>query len=172
MREFGVGLAVGSGTGEELANAFQQTIRRLGRLYSVEPTVHRSQRVYHSYFSLLGAGDFDTISRLTYEDAAHYEAFCRKQAAAGVAAIFRTAINAQSLYLVREHLFSVKVEPLETDQVSVLLVRDQLQGFYTGHNVHHPRDGVVERKFRLSRELIGKVLSFAIGHARRHWGDD
>ncbi|MEV1241789.1 isocitrate/isopropylmalate family dehydrogenase [Nonomuraea sp. NPDC050022] len=164
-----IGLAVGRGTGAELASAFEQVIGKLGDIYAVRPVISRSSRIYGSYFSLLPELDAGRIKEATAEDARHYEEFCRGQASRGVTAIFRTAINAQSLYIVRERLHSVKVDALDTDLVSLLLVRDQAQGFYTGFNTHH--DGVVTRTFQFSRHTTEKVVSFALERARLHWGD-
>ncbi|MEU8146109.1 hypothetical protein [Nonomuraea sp. NPDC048901] len=48
-----IGLAVGRGTGAELASAFEQVIGKLGDIYAVRPVISRSPRIYGSYFSLL-----------------------------------------------------------------------------------------------------------------------
>ncbi|MFG1647337.1 isocitrate/isopropylmalate family dehydrogenase [Amycolatopsis sp. NPDC049252] len=162
-----VGLAVGRGTGGELADVFENVLTRIGLLCSTEIGITRSPRTYHSYFSLKDAGGTDRIRRLTDEDAGHYEQFCREQARAGVSAVFRTAINAQSLYLVRERLRAVKVDPVTP---SLLLVRDQAQGFYTGENRHTP--DTVTRTMVFSKEITEKVLTFAVRRARAEWPDD
>jgi isocitrate/isopropylmalate dehydrogenase len=164
-----IGMAVGRGTGAELASVFERVVGRLGEIYSLTPAIRRSPRIYGSYFSLLPEREVERIKAATAEDALHYEEFCREQAAEGVTAVFRTAINAQSLYLVRERLQGVKVDTLDTDLFSLLLVRDQMQGFYTGVNTHD--DGVVTRVLQFSREMTERVVSFALAQARRHWGD-
>lgn len=128
-----VGYTVGRGTGKELADVFERVMLRLSTLYSIPIELHASPRVYHSYFSLLK--DYDDpkeVEEETLQDALHYEKYCRGQAAQGTRVTFRTAINAQSLYLVRQHLQAVKVECFDQGVNSLLLVRDQSQGFYTG----------------------------------------
>ncbi|MGI5493490.1 hypothetical protein [Microtetraspora malaysiensis] len=107
-------------------------------MYSVEIGITRSERGYHSYSSLKADAGVEQIRELTREDADHYAEFCREQAALGVPAIFRTAINAQSLYLVRRRLQAVKVDAITASNASLLLVRDEAQGFYTGENTHIP----------------------------------
>lgn len=159
-----VALAVGRGTGPELADVFTAALTRIGHLFSVEIEISRSPRTYHSYFSLKDEGGIEEIRRLTHEDAGHYERFCREQARAGVTAVFRTAMNAQSLYLVRERLQAVKVDLVAP---SLLMVRDQAQGFYTGENHHGP--GTVTRTTVFSREITEKVIAFALGRAREEW---
>ncbi|MFD5462350.1 isocitrate/isopropylmalate family dehydrogenase [Kitasatospora sp. NPDC127059] len=165
-----VALAVGRGTGAELATVFEQALHRIAQLHSTAVEITRSPRTYHSYVSLREeVADTERIRRLTQEDAEHYERFCRDQARNGVPAVFRTAINAQSLYLVRQRLQAVKVEPITAGTASLLLVRDEAQGFYTGENRHSP--GVVTRTMEFSRDTTRAVLEYALRRARRHWPD-
>ncbi|MFJ5921345.1 isocitrate/isopropylmalate family dehydrogenase [Kitasatospora sp. NPDC092948] len=163
-----IALAVGRGTGPDLAPVFERVLRRITRLHGVEAELVRSPRLYHSYVSLRAEyADTAEITRLTAQDAAHYEQFCREQAAAGVRAVFRTAINAQSLYLVRQRLAAVKVEPLDAAGARLLLVRDQAQGFYTGENQHTP--GRVVRTMEFSRDVTEQVVRYAVRRARDLW---
>jgi len=166
-----IGLAVGRGTGPELANVFERVLTTLGTASSTTMRIVRSPRLYHSYFSLKAEGSgFEDICGLTRQDADHYERFCRVQASAGVTAVFRTAINAQSLYLVRERLQAVKVDLIENEDSSLLMVRDEAQGFYTGENSHSP--GVVHRTLMFSKEITEKVVAAALVQARRQWPDE
>jgi isocitrate/isopropylmalate dehydrogenase len=162
-----VGLAVGRGTGPELATVFTRTVEKFGRLYETEIDVTRSPRIYHSYHSLMADVGTARMSRLTEEDAGHYEQFCRAQAALGTTAVFRTAMNAQSLYLVRERLQAVKVDVITAPAAELLVVRDEAQGFYTGENSHRP--GVVTRTMTFDRAITEKVVAFALERARRQW---
>lgn len=164
-----IGLAVGRGTGPELATAFERVLAGIADAYSVEIGVTRSQRLYHSYSSLKAGADIERVRELTREDADHYSEFCRTRAALGVPAVFRTAINAQSLYLVRRRLQAVKVDVMATPDVSLLLVRDEAQGFYTGENTHVP--GALIRTMAFSREITEKVIAFAVRRARQEWPD-
>ncbi|MFF3669469.1 isocitrate/isopropylmalate family dehydrogenase [Microtetraspora malaysiensis] len=164
-----IGLAVGGGTGPELATVFERALGRIADVYSVEIGITRSERVYHSYSSLKADAGIEQIRELTREDADHYAEFCRAQAALGVPAIFRTAINAQSLYLVRRRLQAVKVDAITAPNASLLLVRDEAQGFYTGDNTHIP--GALIRTMSFSREITEKVIAFAVRRARQQWPD-
>ncbi|SER21707.1 Isocitrate/isopropylmalate dehydrogenase [Actinokineospora terrae] len=163
-----VGLAVGRGTGPELARVFERTLDTLGEVWGTRFSVSRSPRLYHSYFSLKGLGP-EQIRESTEGDAAQYEQFCRTQASAGIQAVFRTAINAQSLYLVRQRLRAVKVDVIESTGATLLLVRDEAQGFYTGENTHSP--GAVSRTTEFSRDITDEVIAFAVDRARRQWPD-
>ncbi|MGW4649768.1 isocitrate/isopropylmalate family dehydrogenase [Kitasatospora sp. NPDC004289] len=164
-----IGLAVGRGTGPELATVFERVLAALTEGHPGGVELVRSDRLYHSYVSLRGAGDPAEIQRLTARDAEHYEEFCRGLAARGATAVFRTAINAQSLYLVRRQLRAVKVDLLREGGTSLLLVRDQAQGFYTGENEHAP--GRLTRTLTFSQELTEAVIEHALERARREWPD-
>ncbi|QQQ74119.1 isocitrate dehydrogenase [Saccharothrix sp. 6-C] len=169
-----VGLAVGRGTGPELADVFERVVNRLGQLHGVAPAITRSPRVYHSYFSLRAEADgIADARRLTEDDAGHYERFCRSLARRGGAAVFRTAVNAQSLYLVRQRLRAVKVDvisaPGSSPDAALLLVRDEAQGFYTGENRHTP--GVLTRTMQFSREITDDVIAHALAQGWRQWPD-
>ena len=164
-----IGLAVGRGTGPELAAVFERGLAGIADAYSVGIGITRSERIYHSYSSLKADAGIERVRELTRQDADHYAEFCRTRAALGVPAIFRTAINAQSLYLVRQRLQAVKVDVITTPDASLLLVRDEAQGFYTGENTHAP--GALIRTMAFSREITEKVIAFAVRRARREWPD-
>ncbi|MEU6172097.1 isocitrate/isopropylmalate family dehydrogenase [Streptantibioticus parmotrematis] len=162
-----IGLAVGRGTGSEVAAVFERVLSALARIHATDIAIERSPRTYHSYVSLKSAGGIDRVRELTREDAEHYEEFCRTLARRGTTAVFRTAINAQSLYLVRQRLRAVKVDPITDGDTSLLLVRDEAQGFYTGENQHSP--GLVTRTMAFSEEITDEVIAFALRRARQEW---
>ncbi|MEU3411912.1 isocitrate/isopropylmalate family dehydrogenase [Streptomyces sp. NPDC006658] len=164
-----IGLAVGRGTGPEVAEVFERVLGALTAGHPHGVAIERSPRLYHSYFSLRAERDVDRIRALTAQDADHYERFCRTLAARGSRAVFRTAVNAQSLYLVRQRLRSVKVDLLTGAGRSLLLIRDQAQGFYTGDNRHTP--GEVTRTMTFSREITEAVVTYALRRARHEWPD-
>ncbi|MEU6737249.1 isocitrate/isopropylmalate family dehydrogenase [Streptomyces physcomitrii] len=163
-----VGLAVGRGTGAEVARIFEQFVARFAELYGRNIRVERASRTYDSYVSLAReCAGIEEIRHRTREDAEHYERFLRERAAAGTPVVFRTAINAQTLYLVRQRLRAVKEDVLDAGGARLLLVRDQAQGFYTGENEHSP--GRVRRVTEFSRETTEQVLHHAVRRARRLW---
>lgn len=163
-----VGLAVGHGTGPELADIFERFIHQLASTYSIHIKMHRSPRIYHTFQSLLAVGESqDDIYRETMEDVRHYERFCEEEAARGTRVIFRTAITAESLYLVRQHLEAIKVERFDHAKTSVLLVRDQAQGFYTGSN--DIGEGTVSRTCHFRRDVFGRIVSYALERAAQVW---
>ena len=168
-----VGVAVGQGTGPELADVFVKALTQLGRHFNVQVEVHRSSRIYHSYHSLFSAGHgLQYIRDETTLDATHYEDFCKKQAAQGINVIFRTAFTAQSLYLVRQRLEAVKVEHFHKQSAEILLIRDQAQGFYSGSNIYSFDALVVSRTSQFEKAIFGRIVTYSLLRARRCWGEN
>ncbi|KAE8312442.1 hypothetical protein BDV41DRAFT_577631 [Aspergillus transmontanensis] len=93
-----VGLAVGNGTGSELAAVFEHVIQALATPFGLHIAFVRPPRNYHSYSSLLAINDTDAVTKETIIDAAEYHKFCEHAIDAGVSAIFYTSIS--SLYMV------------------------------------------------------------------------
>ena len=156
-----VGLSVGGGTGPELCAVFARAVEGKVELLR-DPVAYRT----YAGVSKLAPAD---AARAAAEDAASYERFLLSLPARGVRAVFRTAFNAQSIYLVRERLRSVKVEDLSFAGGRFLLIRDQAQGFYAGANDEASPDKIV-RRCEFSREVTERVLDFAAAEAGRRWG--
>ncbi|GAQ03986.1 hypothetical protein ALT_1307 [Aspergillus lentulus] len=171
MSSIQVGLAVGNGTGPELAAVFERIIQSLTAPYNVTVTFLRSSRIYNSYSSLLAINDTDAVTEETLADAAHYRQFCKEAVSCGVRAIFRTSISAQALYLVREQLQAIKVEHFVlSPNSSILLVRDQAQGFYSGANSVNTSKDAVSRTVHFSKAIFTRILSYALARANQLWG--
>lgn len=171
MNSLLVGLAVGNGTGPELMAIFERVIISLAAQRNLELRFVKSDRIYHSYSSLLAINDTEVLTEETIIDADHYERFCREVARLGVHAIFRTSISAQALYMVRDRLQAVKVEQFKlSSSSSVLLVRDQAQGFYSGLNEIDSKGTTVKRSSYFSKDVFEQVLKFSLARARETWG--
>ena len=186
-----VAYTVGKGTGMELADIFHRLMTQLSTIYSVPIELHRSSRIYHSYFSLLNdCSNQVAIEEETLLDVLHYEDFCRTQAALGTRVTFKTAINAQSLYLIRQHFQAIKVECFNQGENSLLLIRDQSQGFITGElhhhhhsysvaaanlnlgsNEHNVAGDSVPRTCQFSKTITERIIAYSIDRARELWGD-
>ncbi|KAJ5817161.1 hypothetical protein N7447_009394 [Penicillium robsamsonii] len=173
MRSILVALAVGNGTGPELLAIFKKVILTLAAPYNVEVRFVTSPRTYHSYSTLLAINDTDVVSSETLTDADHYEAFCRQIVSLGACAIFRTSISAQALYMVRDRLQAVKVEHFNmSSSTSILLVRDQAQGFYSGLNKMDSKQETVSRSSYFSKKVFEEILTFSLARSREVWGSE
>jgi nicotinamidase-related amidase/isocitrate/isopropylmalate dehydrogenase len=173
MRSILVALAVGNGTGPELLAIFEKVILALAAPYNLKIRFVTSPRTYHSYSTLLAINDTDVVSSETLTDADHYEAFCRQIVSLGACAIFRTSISAQALYMVRDRLQAVKVEHFKlSSSASILLVRDQAQGFYSGLNKMDSTQETVSRSSYFSKKVFEQILTFSLARSREVWGSE
>lgn len=78
----------------------------------------------------------------------------------------------KALYLVRDALQAVKIENFTTNTLdSVLLVRDQAQGFYSGINKVNATNDRVSRTVNFSKDIFSRILAFALTGARTLWVD-
>ncbi|MBI3552405.1 MAG: isocitrate dehydrogenase [Elusimicrobia bacterium] len=167
-----VGLAVGEGTGPELSEVFKTTLSRLADAHGVALEMRVSPRRYRTYASVgFNAVSAEDAARAAEDDAKAYEAFLLELAGDGCGAVFRTAFNAQSIYLVRERLEGVKLEALPFAEGELFLVRDEAQGFYGGvNNPAGPSPDLIARTCEFRRETTERVIDFAIQAAGEHWG--
>ena len=170
QRPVRIGLAVGHGTGPQLADVFRQIIMTVSEFFNIHVEISQSPRIYHSYNSLMTLPDAGTIATWeTRKDADHYEAFLKTEAAHGTVAVFRTSMSAQALYDVRQRLEAVKVEYFRSGAAELLLVRDQAQGFYTGTSQYDADDKSISRTCYFSYKAMTNLIDFAIGRARKTW---
>ncbi|GKZ27233.1 hypothetical protein AbraIFM66951_004577 [Aspergillus brasiliensis] len=172
-----LGLAIGHGTGRELAAVFERVIQTLAKRYSVNLEFVRSSSTYHSYHTLTVSGEdknlINHIADETTKDAIDYQQFCENAAGSGIAAIFRTAIHAQSLYLVRQHLQAAKVEHFSLGEGNALLmVRDEAQGFYAGDNAYGADQLSITRTTSFSKPVFDRIIRFALDRAAENWGPE
>lgn len=166
-----VGLAVGEGTGPELAAVFEDALTQFAAHHGVDVRIERAPLVFRTFGGVVSSGlSAVEVARSAEENARAYEDFVRGFVGRGGSVIFRTAFNAQPLYSVRERLECVKLEVLPRSSGELLLVRDQVQGFYTGDNNSAADADVIRRTCTFSREKTFRVLDFALDAARRRWG--
>ncbi|PIG84248.1 isochorismatase family hydrolase [Aspergillus arachidicola] len=175
LKNLRLGIAIGHGTGRELTVVFKTVIQELARQHSLQVDFIESSRIYHSYHSLTtSSGDKDLIQHIaeeTTQDAEEYRKFCETATANGIAAIFRTAIHAQSLYLVRGQLKAVKIEHFNLGNSNALLfIRDEAQGFYAGENEYHDSRHSIIRTSPFTRSTFDQILEFALERAKEEWG--
>ena len=166
-----IGLAVGEGTGPEVRDAFEAALGAWAEAWDIGVRLRECEHRFRTFGGITAAGlsPADT-ARVCEEDAARYADFLRELAARGTGVVFRTAINAQPLYAVRERFGAVKVDVIPTSGGELVLVRDQAQGFYAGENDSPVDADRLVRTCRFSRETTERVLDLAYDEAVRHFG--
>ncbi|GIK00356.1 hypothetical protein Aspvir_004379 [Aspergillus viridinutans] len=176
IKNLRLGLAIGHGTGQELIAVFKKVIQALASKHPLNVEFIEASRIYHSYHTLTVSGvEKDLVKHIadeTSQDAEDYRNFCETAAANGIAAIFRTAIHAQSLYLVRDQLNAVKIEHFDLGNSNALLfVRDEAQGFYAGVNEYHDDSHSITRTSPFRRSTFDQILAYALQRAAEEWGE-
>jgi tartrate dehydrogenase/decarboxylase/D-malate dehydrogenase len=160
-----LGLIVGSGTGRELADVFTRCVNRIAELIGKKVEVVECGHVFKSYHSLLGLTDA-RIEEAVREDIVRLGDFYRKLYRSGGRAVFRTAINAETLYRFRGIGKAVKTVYIPLQRKSLLFIRDEAQGFYT--NDSWESDGAALRFCgSFSRNDFRDIAGFALGEANR-----
>src|SRR5262245_58256854 len=98
-----IGLAVGEGTGPELAPVFERALEAFTRVSGVEVTLDRCEGIFRTFGGVLIDGLAPSaVAASSAADADAYETWVRGLYARGGRVVFRTAFNAQPLYVVRE----------------------------------------------------------------------
>jgi nicotinamidase-related amidase/isocitrate/isopropylmalate dehydrogenase len=171
-RTLKLGIAVGGGTGAEVRAAFEAGLGAFADACGVEVRTLVCEHRFETFGGIaaveLSASEAAASSE---RDAARYGEFLHQLAAAGAPAVFRTAINAQPLYAVREQFGGIKVEVVPNDGGELLLVRDEAQGFYAGSNDSPDNGDRLVRTCVFSREVTERVLDAAWSEAMRHFGE-
>jgi len=167
-----IGLAVGGGTGPELRDVFEKTLLALGDASQETFSLQACPRLFRTYASMAGSAMTSAeVARVAKEDAAAYEAFLFGLRDEGCKVVFRTAFNAETIYLVRERLRGVKVETLQARDGEFLLIRDEAQGFYAGsNNAPESSSELISRTCEFSKEVTCQILDFSLRQAEERWG--
>jgi tartrate dehydrogenase/decarboxylase/D-malate dehydrogenase len=164
-----VGLAIGDGTGAEVADVFRSAATVLARRFGIGLEFETAPHRFRTFEGVRAGSPIDA-ERAAREDAARYESYLREFRRRGGRVVFRTAFNAHSLYLVRERLLAVKVDYLPLPRGEILLVRDTTQGFYGGENGIDERDDEITRVCSFRRDNTHRVLRFALREAAARYG--
>lgn len=145
-----IGLIVGAGTGKDLTDIFKEFLGLIVKKHSTfqvefitQNNPDGTQYIYHSYTSLIKEiqGDFKLSAAKSQEEVSHLLKTTKEWYKRGVRVVFRTAVNAETLYIFRQKVKAVKVFAIETlTGTRIIFIRDQAEGFYA--NKSYYSDGV------------------------------
>ncbi|KAJ5193265.1 hypothetical protein N7449_009407 [Penicillium cf. viridicatum] len=111
--------------------------------------------------------DICVVTSEMLTDADRYEAFCRQSCSMR---LFRTSISTHALYMVRERLQAVKLEHFKLSwSISILLVRDQAQGFYSGLNTIDSTQDTISRSPYFNKRVFEEVVTYSLACNRETW---
>jgi len=123
-----IGIIKGKGTGDELSVVFKNFINQLNKKLKLQIVFKELDVEIETYWSL-HKKDIKFIKRKTDEDILKlnkiFSSFFKE-----VDVVFRTGINAESLYSIRQKYNAIKVFHIPLKKSKIIVVRDQMQGFY------------------------------------------
>lgn len=159
-----VGIIKGAGTGAELAQAFKYAIESICQNMGKEVEIVECPHIFGTYgqsrqdateaIEATVAIDVDKLSDF-------YRDFCRS----GGRVAFRTAINAEALYLFRQHAKAVKTVLIPVGKRRLLFVRDEMQGYYSNDR-WHTGTNILHFSGHVSKEDFSRVIDFSLQSAK------
>jgi isocitrate/isopropylmalate dehydrogenase len=160
-----IGLIAGAGTGRELSDAFTAGAERLAKVTGREVEIVACGHEFKTYHQMIH-WEPERIEEAVQEDLALLTDFYHGFYRAGGRAVFRTAINAETLYRFRTVGKAVKTVYIPLKQSRLLFVRDQTQGFYANDSY---RIGDRELHFSgsFSRENMQLVADYSLAEGDR-----
>lgn len=168
-----VGLIEGGGTGPEVGAAFKRTVRTIygkhdGGEVAFDSFVERVGYYPHTYWSLkkkFATKTYKVLRAAVLEEATDlrkYYSWARQH----TLGVFRTAINAETLYYLRRYTTKVKVVPLTLQlggkERRILFIRDQIQGYYANESVlGDAKKGSITVRAKFTQKNFNVLARFA-----------
>ncbi|MFA5139161.1 MAG: isocitrate/isopropylmalate family dehydrogenase [Elusimicrobiota bacterium] len=152
-----IGIIEGRGTGGEVAAIFREAVRSIA---GEVPFLSFRERFGYSpnTYSSSGRG-YD--ARREARDIERFFRDCRTR----TAGVFRTAVNAETLYIVRRRVRKLKLVVLPVGPSRLLFIRDHLQGYYANETASCGRGrirasiGYTEKNFRVLAGFVKDAVS-------------
>lgn len=124
-----VGIVTGGGTGRELVGAFKTLVHTVASRQGIPIDFVECPHTFLTYAEI-EKGEPDIIHRAVESDLEKIHNFYTSFVASGGRTVFRSAINAETLYRLRVIGEALKISEFRIGARKILLVRDQAQGFY------------------------------------------
>jgi len=162
------GLIVGGGTGKELGDVFEYVSKELAERSGYKTDIVKFEYSPKTYFELrkmnLSPEEVIDIEQKESDDIARFIKDIHKH---GYDSTFRTAINAGTLYQLRKKLETIKSMPIKTPEKNILVIRDELQGFYA---LDDKKEDENEIKFSCSysKDKTEKIVRAALKEAEKY----
>lgn len=142
-----IGIIEGGGTGVELAHVFKDIVSGIISQTDQEPIEFFSFKdeygyCPHSFWELKNdyySKSYTEVRAIIDKEVNDIIAWDNILIQKNFIGNFRTAINAETLYILREKVKSIKVVPISITKAgktkNILFIRDQIQGFYTNDSL-------------------------------------
>jgi isocitrate/isopropylmalate dehydrogenase len=161
-----IGLVIGGGTGRELGEVFKQALLRITSLIKKKVQIIECKHEFKTYNQLKLIPKLSQIKEIVYEDLKALYVFYKEFYHLGGRVIFRTAINAETLYAFRRIGKAVKIIQIPVHSKTLLIVRDEMQGFYT-NDEYQLGEHEIYWTSSISEENCQIIMTFALKEAKR-----
>ncbi len=158
-----IGVVVGEGTGREIANIFKESLYKIAEISNNQVEVVECDHIFDSYESLKSQS-LEKIEEKKEKDLEALQTFYKEFYSSGGRVIFRTAINAETLYQFRYIGKAMKLINFQVGKKTVLLMRDEMQGFYA-NNQYKLDTTKIKFSGSFSKENFQLILTSAIKEA-------
>jgi len=158
-----IGVVVGGGTGSELADHFEYSIRALSEVHGCPVEIVRCPRVFASYHDVR-MQSLKSIEDRVREDETQFLSFLRSFRLSGGRSFFRTAFNADVLYRCRRIAAAVKPVIFPRGKQRILFVRDMAQGYYANDTLEISHD-IARFSGSISNATLESVMAYAFEEA-------
>ena len=165
-----IGLITSGGTGPELSRVFRLAAETFAQLQGEPVVLAECPHAFRSFTELRGLTPAE-CARIVERDLEELACFYRGFYAAGGRFIFRTAVNAETLYALRRHLEAIKISHASLNRRRVTFVRDQHQGFYACDS-WRGREDVIDFQGSFHKVKLRRIHDYAAAEASAWLGSD
>lgn len=166
-----ISIIEGGGTGKKVAGIFRKTLKILYNkellFFSFEKTFGYRPHTFWELQKKYYKKDYSSINSLIDQEVKDLKQFYKK-AHKETVGLFRTAINAQTLYYLRKDVKKIKfcILPIKTKYGTkrIIFIRDQLQGYYTNEQLK-VTGGKIKASFQYRQEnflILSRIIQSII----------
>ena len=160
-----IGLIIGSGTGRELADTFINTLQKVAKILKRQVEIIECNYEFTTYTKLHNM-PYEEIENIVKKELGILKAFYEKFYSSGGRIIFKTAINAETLYLFRRIGRAIQIIDIPASENRLLIIRDETQGFYA-NDQYKIEKNKIEFTASFSKENLELVANFALNEAKK-----
>lgn len=169
MEKKKIGLITGGGTGSELGKYFKLVCNAIAEANDLRIDIIEYPHVFKTYYDVRNLNR-DEVGQIVKEDCNKLQKAYRQFHNDGCNVIFRTALNAETLYLARRQMRGIKIVPIQVGAHKITFVRDLMQGFYTqdyynvsANEINFTGSFSVDKFNTIINYLKGNLIKFPTG---------
>jgi len=168
-----VGLIAAGGTGAQVVDILRTVLDTIGDQHGLQIEYSEFGYAPKTFWELKDSPE--EKAAIEERESADLVTFCREAYQDGFHTIFQSATNAGTLYQQRRETDMMKLMEIPVPNGTILVAREQGQGFYTIEKKVEGKVGGDERitfTSSYSKEKLYQTLDAAIEEARARFGDD